>query len=241
MSAHRPSPSPRPRGLARHTWRFASFAGLAALATLSLAACTSDPQPTVVTETASPPTQASAAASADATATASAEPSQPAPAAETPLAEDAPAAAAPFPADTLPDTETASADAFLSPVTMRFGAHQGYDRIVIDLEGTGTPGWDARYVDTPVAEGSGEPVTLAGDADLQVDVTGVVYPTEPGAHAYVGPANFTPTSGGVVEEVRFGGIFEGRATVFVGLESEQPFRVFLLTGPLRIVVDVQTP
>lgn len=163
------------------------------------------------------------------------------PSAEPPLTADDPVDAAPFPADLAPDTANASAGAFLSPVNMRFGVHDGYDRIVLDLEGTGQPGWLSRYVDVPRAEGSGEPVALEGAAYLQTTVKGVVYPTEVGAKEYAGPQRFQPTSGGVVEEVVYGSIFEGQVDVYIGLSSQQPFRVFLLEDPTRIVIDIYHP
>jgi hypothetical protein len=154
---------------------------------------------------------------------------------------DDPVDAAPFPADLAPDTADASSGAFLSPVNMRFGVHDGYDRIVLDLEGSGQPGWVSRYVDDPRADGSGEPVDLDGAAYLQMTVKGVVYPTETGAKEYVGPMRFQPASAGVIEEVVYGSIFEGQVDVYVGLSSKQPFRVFLLESPTRVVIDIYHP
>ena len=124
---------------------------------------------------------------------------------------------------------------------MKFGAHEGYDRIVIDFKGTGTPGWRAEYVDSPKGDASGEPVALAGGAYLRIAVSGVTYPTEPGASPYVGPVDFSPASGGVVRQVKVGGVFEGVVEVFVGVSSKQPFRVYALADPARVVIDVQHP
>ncbi|NTV38640.1 MAG: hypothetical protein HGA51_01595 [Demequinaceae bacterium] len=154
---------------------------------------------------------------------------------------DATVDAAPFPADTAPDTADASAGAFLSPVNLRFGVHDGFDRVVLDLEGTGQPGWLSQYVDEPRAEGSGETVDLEGAAFLQATVKGVVYPTEAGAKEYAGPHRFQPATAGIVEEVVYGSVFEGQVDVYVGLSSKQPFRVFLLEGPTRVVIDIYHP
>lgn len=166
---------------------------------------------------------------------------QPAPTTQPPSTEQPPADEAPFPADLLTDTADASSDAALSPIALRFGAHEGYDRIVLDLEGTGTPGWTSQYTDDPRLDGSGDAVDLDGSAYLVTTVTGLRYPTEEGAHDFVGQRRFTPQGGGVVREVMYGDVFEGTANVYVGLASEQPFRVFLLQNPTRVVIDVQTP
>ena len=233
MSAPRPST----RSRTRRVVGVVALAGIAALATFSLAACTADP--VIVTATASIPTTASATPTAAPTTAASTPTSTPV--ASAGPQDDPPDASVPFYANTLPDTSTASAGAFLSPVNLRFGAHEGYDRIVIDLAGTGTPGWRAEYVDNPMGDPSGEPVVLAGGAYLRIAVSGVTYPTEPGASPYVGPADFSPASGGVVREVKVGGVFEGVVEVFVGVNSKEPFRVYSLASPARVVIDVQHP
>lgn len=147
---------------------------------------------------------------------------------------------APFPADRLPDTAEPAEGSLLSPVDLRFGAHEGYDRLVLDLVGPGEPGWLAEYVEDPTQQASGGPVHLEGDAYLRVLVEGVVYPTEQGAQPFHGPRSFTP-AGGVVRDVRVGSLFEGQQEIFVGLESAQPFRVFRLADPTRVVIDVHHP
>ena len=236
MSKSRPSTRSRTRRVVGAV----ALSGLSVFATFSLAACT--PDPVVITATATVPASATPGASPSAAASTPTAPTPTsAPVASAGPQDDPPGASAPFYANTLPDTSTASADAFLSPVNLRFGTHQGYDRIVIDLAGTGTPGWRAEYVDHPVGDPSGEPVVLAGGAYLRIAVSGVTYPTEPGASPYVGPADFSPASGVVVREVKVGGVFEGIVEVFVGVTSKEPFRVYSLADPARVVIDVQHP
>lgn len=147
----------------------------------------------------------------------------------------------PFPADTSRDTGTASDDARLNLTDLDFGVHDGYDRVVLGLEGQGSPGWSVRYVETPRAQGSGNPVEVEGDAYLNVNITGVIYPNEPDGQPYEGPEQINPESSGVVQEVEVGGNFEGYRQAFIGLGSRQPFRVFALDNPTRIVIDVQHP
>ncbi|MFW2513460.1 hypothetical protein ACNI3K_06750 [Demequina sp. SO4-13] len=155
--------------------------------------------------------------------------------------DEPPEEEAPFPADRATDTADASGDAQLSPVDMRFGVHEGYDRIVLDLEGPGQPGWSSSYVDEPTMAGSGRTVDLAGEASLVTHVDGVVYPTEEDAAEYEGPERFQPEAAGVIEEVVYGSVYEGQVDIYVGLSSEEPFRVFSLEDPTRVVIDVQHP
>jgi hypothetical protein len=155
--------------------------------------------------------------------------------------DEPPSDEAPFLADRADDTAEASDDARLSPVEIRFGVHDGYDRVVLDLEGTGLPGWLGEYDSDPRMAGSGDVVDIAGNAYLVIHVRGVVYPTEEGAVDFTGPTRIETEAGGVIKEVFYGGIFEGQAEVYIGLDSDQPFRVFLLENPTRVVIDVQHP
>ena len=149
--------------------------------------------------------------------------------------------APPFPANTEPDTGAPSADSFVTVTDVRTGRHDGFDRVVFEVDGTGTPGWDVRYVDSPSGQGSGEDIPVAGDATLQVTITGVGYPTETGIEEYDGsqpqPGNGTE----VVTEVVWDSTFEGTSVAFIGATRATPFRVYLLEDPARVVVEVVHP
>lgn len=146
----------------------------------------------------------------------------------------------PFPADTEPDTAAASSGAALSPVNVRFARHDGYDRVVLDLVGDGRPGWRAAYGEAR-QQGSGRPVDVDGEAVLVVEVDGAQLPFEEGAKEYSGPSMLDPDDAGVVDEVVVGSVFEGRQELYVGVDSRQPFRVFRLADPTRVVIDIQHP
>lgn len=219
--------------------RVLAVAAVSAMVTAGCHGGNTQPSATPTGSSPSATMQTATSSAASPSATASAAPA--ATSTQVPLPANDPANPPPFPADTAPDTSAASVGAFLSPVNLRFGVHDGYDRVVLDLEGTGQPGWVSQYVDEPRAEGSGSVVTLAGTAYLQTTVKGVTYPTEVGAKPYVGPQRFSPASGGVVKEVVYGDVFEGQAEVYIGLSSKQPFRVFLLESPTRIVIDIYHP
>ena len=139
----------------------------------------------------------------------------------------------PFTATTEPDTAVGTG----APVTVtdvRVGQHDGYDRVVLDVAGGGMAGWDARYVDDPRQQGSGDPVEVDGQAVLAVDLTNIGIPDDTGVDAYDGPQRLTV--GDTIVEVVVGSIFEGHMQVFVGTSGEQPFRVLELDG--SVVIDV---
>lgn len=127
--------------------------------------------------------------------------------------------------------------------TVRAGAHEGFDRVVVDLtgsEGEGL-GWRAAYTDDPRLDGSGMPADVAGDSVLQLTLAGMGYP-EPGSDIYAeGTLGLDTHTLGAVVEVQRTTPFEGMLQVFVGMQSEpRPYRVFLLQDPMRLVIDVQT-
>ena len=160
-------------------------------------------------------------------------------------AEESPAAssaagtpAADFPGDTEPDTESASGEAWVTVSDVRLAAQDGFDRIVFDVGGAGTPGWNVQYVEDPIEPGRGEPVQLEGGAVLQVEITGAGYPFETGIEEFSSAGTVTAAETGSVTEVDFLATYEGVTTAFVGTRAEAPFRVYLLENPVRVVVEV---
>jgi hypothetical protein len=147
----------------------------------------------------------------------------------------------PFPADVRPDEQAASDGAAVTVSDIRVGRHDGFDRVVFEVGGEGTPGWDVRYVDAPVEEGSGNPVDVAGSATLQVLITGAGYPYDTGVEEFSSSAPVTGADTVSVSEVLFRATFEGTTQAFVGTTGEAPFRVYLLEGPTRLVVEVAHP
>ena len=149
--------------------------------------------------------------------------------------------APPFPADTEPDTGEASTDSFVTVTGIKTGLHDGYDRVVFDVEGTGTPGWDVRYVAEATSQGSGDTVDVEGAAILQVTISGVGYPTDTGIEEYDGSAPLPGQGDEAVTEVVWDSTFEGTSVAFVGAAEQTPFRVYLLENPTRVVLDVAHP
>jgi hypothetical protein len=151
--------------------------------------------------------------------------------------EDGSADVPAFPGDAEPDTAEASSDARVTVSDIRLGRHDGFDRVVFEVGGTGTPGWDVRYVDQATSQGSGDPVEVAGDAVLQVTLTGMGYPYDTGVEEYAG-GPLTAGETQVVTEVVFDATYEGTTAAFVGTAGRTPFRVYALEGPARVVVEV---
>jgi hypothetical protein len=152
--------------------------------------------------------------------------------------DDGDDAAPPFPANTDPDTGEASDDALLTVTDIRVGRHDGFDRVVFETDGTGTPGWHVEYVDAAQSQGSGDDIAIEGEAVLQVTITGVGYPFDTGVDEYSGNSRPAAADTEVVIETAYDGTFEGTSVGFVGVEEELPFRVYLLENPARVVVEV---
>ena len=142
-----------------------------------------------------------------------------------------------FPANTLPDTA--------SPVGGQLGLQSataalqaGYDRVVFTLASGGQPGWRVAYITAPTSDGSGNPVAVAGSSYLQVVLKDVGYPADTGVPDPT-LKRFSPSSTAVVREVVLDTVYEGQYTAFIGVSSTLPFRVFRLSSPARVVVDVR--
>lgn len=128
-------------------------------------------------------------------------------------------------------------------VDVRVAQHPGFDRLVLEFSGTGLPGWQAGYVEEATLDGSGEVVTLDGDAVMNLYATNTTYP-ESQEDYYSGPQQFEPEDSDVIEEVFVAGPFEGLTQVILGVDGAAegvPFRVFALSEPSRLVVDVLDP
>ncbi len=155
--------------------------------------------------------------------------------------DDGDGGGAPFPANTEPDTGEPSADALMSVTDIRIGRHDGFDRVVFEADGTGTPGWDVRYVDAAQSQGSGDAIEVEGGAVLQVTITGVGIPADTGVEEYSGPDRLSSGDTEVVTEVVWDSTFEGTSVAFAGVTEETPFRVYLLEDPARVVLEVADP
>jgi hypothetical protein len=132
-------------------------------------------------------------------------------------------------------TATAAPPAVPTLIGIRAAHHPTFDRIVFDFRGGLPASHTAGYVPQLIGDPSGLPVPIAGRAILEVrlepanahDDAGNV--TAPGRIAFGLP--------NIVTAVRAGD-FEAVTTYGIGLAKRQPFRLFTLSKPDRVVIDV---
>lgn len=196
---------------------------LAAAACLLTVACSDDPDLSGTSSGVRPSPSAAASASA---------------AAQAPSTSPSATGGVTFEADTAREVQESSGGPY-SVVAVRVAKQDGYDRVVFELDGreAGEPGWQVEYVDDPRRDGSGDRVEVGGDKTLVVLLRGAGYPFDTGveeAEEVDLPGDLT-----VVEDVVLGSVFEGVYEAFIGTSGEAPFRVFRLSDPSRVVVDVR--
>ncbi|GEL98621.1 AMIN-like domain-containing (lipo)protein [Cellulomonas terrae] len=195
-------------------------------ATLLLASC-ADQAPPATSSTTTPPTTSPAPSASEAV--------TPSPTQDATTDEPVP-----FPADTAPDEQAASADAALTLTDVTTGRHPGYDRVVFRFDGTGSPGWMVRYVEAATDDPADTVLDVPGDGTLQVVVLGVQLPYTTGIEEWDGPNPILTPDYAVLRAVDVRGQFEGQHLAFLGAATaDHPFRVFGLTDPTRVVVDVR--
>jgi hypothetical protein len=119
---------------------------------------------------------------------------------------------------------------------VRVGAHpgDGFDRIVFEFDGP-IPATTIGYQPSAVACGSGFTVPVLGSGTLIVRFDNAV------AHNDMGMTTSPLQVGGTgvaILEARSICDFEGIVSWAVGTDGVRPFRVFTLTGPNRVVIDI---
>jgi hypothetical protein len=114
------------------------------------------------------------------------------------------------------------------------GCHATFDRVVIRAR-LATPGYDVRYVTRIVADPSGKPVSLLGTKRIRVIIRRARGHTSGGTDLL--PTRVTPLCSNL-RQIKGAGDFEGVVSLGLGLRRKTGFRVFRLTGPTRIVIDV---
>ena len=121
---------------------------------------------------------------------------------------------------------------------VRAGSHEGVDRVVVELSGTGTPNVLAGYTADPRQQASGLPLVPAGNAYFELIIQGV--PWSMGlSDADLAKADPAGVAAGGIQEIADGGIFEADAQYIVGLNAQRPYNLYLLVNPTRVVVDFQ--
>lgn len=132
----------------------------------------------------------------------------------------------PFTADTEIDVQEGDGGD-LAVVDVRVDSQDGFDRVIFDLDGEGTPGWRVIYVEEPLAE-------VAGEAFLQVTLTSI-------DSERATADRLSDPGTGAVREVRFASLDDGTYNAIIGLGETVPFRVYGLDNPTRVVVEAVHP
>ena len=114
------------------------------------------------------------------------------------------------------------------------GCHPTYDRYVVRAR-FANPRYDVRYVSQIVQDGSGDPVSLLGSFRLRVLFRDARGHTSNGTTNLI--PNLTPRCPNL-RQIKHAGDFEGVVTLGLGLRKRTGFRVFRLTNPTRVVIDV---
>ena len=122
-------------------------------------------------------------------------------------------------------------------IDLRAGEHRNFDRVVIDLRGK-IPGYTVRYVRQLVYDGSGEPVPLRGRRFIAVTLTPANAHDRNGNNLYHGP-RLQQLAMPSLRGVAFTGDFEAVVSFGLSLSHRAPFRVFTLSAPSRIVIDLR--
>lgn len=124
---------------------------------------------------------------------------------------------------------------------VRAGAHACFERVVFELQGTGTfPGYWVRYQDPPLTDDPrGEPVTVAGSAFVVVTIESWMTTIE--GEGYKGPLRFSPANVAHIEELVQLGNYEGVTLWAIGVDGKRPFHVSTLDNPPRLVIDIANP
>ncbi|UQX87593.1 hypothetical protein M6D93_14965 [Jatrophihabitans telluris] len=119
-------------------------------------------------------------------------------------------------------------------VDVRVGQHVGFDRFVVQFAGSKIPSFTLTPKSSAVfyLDGSGKPVTLRGTAGLKV-----VMRSTTGIGTFSGPTDIRPAFV-QLREARQIGDFEGVTSWGLGLAHQSCKRVFTLTGPTRLVIDL---
>lgn len=115
-----------------------------------------------------------------------------------------------------------------------------YDEIVITLDSGGAaPGYVIEYIPEVLQEGSGFPLDLAGTAALSVIVDSPTHDQDFQStlpDTIENDAMVDVTGFGAIEQVAFGGSFEGMTTLGFGIDGERPFTV--QADPGQIVIQI---
>jgi hypothetical protein len=120
---------------------------------------------------------------------------------------------------------------------VRAARHKNYDRIVFEFQTAKMPGYKIEYVDDARQCGSGNAVSLAGDAQLEITFT----PAQ--AHDNKGRATVKKREQKfaykILKEAKITCDFEGDVTFALGVSAPNKYQVLELKNPTRLAIDIK--
>jgi hypothetical protein len=121
-------------------------------------------------------------------------------------------------------------------ITARGGEQTGYDRFVLQFDPI-VPSYTVKRQARPVFTNgaSGQSVTLSGTSGVLITVF-----SAKGATTFTGSTDLIFNGFQVLQEARQVQDFEGYVSWGLGLSKPACMRVFVLSNPARLVVDLQT-
>jgi hypothetical protein len=123
---------------------------------------------------------------------------------------------------------------------VRTARHEGFDRMVLDFGDDDVPGYRVSYIDRPVRQcGSGDVVPLEGDAWLSVAAQPANAHTEEGQPT-IHSRERTPRLPALIV-LKMVCDFEAIVEIVAGVASPERYRVFVLSSPNRLVIDIAHP
>jgi LPXTG-motif cell wall-anchored protein len=114
------------------------------------------------------------------------------------------------------------------------GHHSGFDRVVFTSR-NGRPSVTVKYVSQVTQDPSGKPVSLKGSAFLLVTLRNTTWQSAPSPQPTLTPG--FPA----LRQLKGAGEFEAVASYGIGQASKAGFRVFALSDPNRVVIDLAAP
>jgi hypothetical protein len=122
-------------------------------------------------------------------------------------------------------------------IAARAGEQDGYDRFVLQFDSI-IPSYTVQRQAKPVfmLGASGQTVTLSGTSGVLVTVHSAT-----GATTFTGPTDLVHPEFQVLKEARQTQDFEGYVSWGLGLSRSTCMRVFTLSDPARLIVDLQIP
>ena len=128
--------------------------------------------------------------------------------------------------------------------TARIGAHEGYDRWVLEFRSGSNPpgGWQIWWTGNTIeSDGDFDPTaTMEGTEFLTIRMLSSSGWALPEEEWYDGPRDLYGSDAGTsnLMQASLKGDFEGYSTWGIGVDHEAPFNVFTLAEPSRLVIDI---